>query len=111
MGRPQFVAAAGQFYLAYGLAVREVNAALTLGNAPSVDVLASSTDGRRRFHSKSRQPETHTVNVGCQKYVTILATINGNAQMAMLTPIYGRILVVDAGRWFTADPRGRQSAP
>jgi hypothetical protein len=45
-GRSQFVGAAGQLYLAYGLAVREINASLTLGNAPSVDVLASSHDGR-----------------------------------------------------------------
>lgn len=45
-GRAQFVGAAGQFYLAYGLALREINASLTLGNAPSVDVLASSHDGR-----------------------------------------------------------------
>lgn len=45
-GKTQFVGAAGQFYLAYGLAVREINASLTLGNAPSVDVLASSHDGR-----------------------------------------------------------------
>ncbi len=46
-GRSQFVGAAGQYYLAYSLAVRQVNASLTLGNAPSVDVLASSADGRR----------------------------------------------------------------
>ena len=46
-GKSQFVGAAGQFYLAYGLAVREINASLTLGNAPSVDVLASSPDGLR----------------------------------------------------------------
>jgi hypothetical protein len=46
-GRAQFVGAAGQYYLAYALAVRNINASLTLGNAPSVDVLASSADGRR----------------------------------------------------------------
>lgn len=46
-GKSHFVGAAGQFYLSYGLAVREINASLTLGNAPSVDVLASSPDGRR----------------------------------------------------------------
>ena len=45
-GRSQFIGASGQFYLAYGLAVREINASLTLGNAPSVDVLASSHDGK-----------------------------------------------------------------
>ncbi len=46
-GRSQFVGTAGQFYVAYSLAVRSINASLTLGNAPSVDVLASSADGRR----------------------------------------------------------------
>jgi len=46
-GRSQFVGAAGQYYLAYALAVRQFNASLTLGNAPSVDVLASSSDGKR----------------------------------------------------------------
>jgi hypothetical protein len=54
-GKSQLVGAAGQFYLAYGLAVREINASLTLGNAPSVDVLASSPDGR---HSLSFQVKT-----------------------------------------------------
>ena len=54
-GRSQFVGAGGQFYLAFGLAVREINASLTLGNAPSVDVLASSHDGR---HSLSFQVKT-----------------------------------------------------
>ena len=54
-GRAQFVGAAGQFYLAYGLAVRQINASLTLGNAPSVDVLASSHDG---YHSIAFQVKT-----------------------------------------------------
>jgi hypothetical protein len=54
-GKAQFVSAAGQFYLAYGLAVREISASLTLGNAPSVDVMASSADGR---HSLSFQVKT-----------------------------------------------------
>lgn len=45
--RSQFVGAAGQYFVAYSLAVRGVNASLTLGNAPSVDVLAASPDGRR----------------------------------------------------------------
>ena len=46
-GRAQFIGAAGQYYLAYGLAVRQIHASITLGNAPSVDVLASSSDGKR----------------------------------------------------------------
>ncbi len=44
-GSSQFVGAAGQYYLAYSLAVRHINAGLTLGNAPGVDVLASSFYG------------------------------------------------------------------
>lgn len=47
VGRSQFVGAAGQFYLSYGLSVREIIASITIGNAPSVDVLASSQDGQR----------------------------------------------------------------
>jgi hypothetical protein len=46
-GKSQFTGIAGQFYVAYGLSVRAINAAITLGNAPSVDLMASSSDGRR----------------------------------------------------------------
>lgn len=46
-GRAQFTGAAGQFYVAYELAAREINAAITLGSAPGVDVFASSSDGSR----------------------------------------------------------------
>lgn len=45
--KSQFIGAAGQFYLSYALAARHINISLTLGNAPSVDALASSSDGRR----------------------------------------------------------------
>ncbi len=54
-GRSQFVGAAGQYFVAYGLAVRQINASVTLGNAPSVDVLASSSDGK---HSLAFQVKT-----------------------------------------------------
>ncbi len=43
--RSQFTGAAGQFHLARELALRGINAALTVGNAPSVDVVASSSSG------------------------------------------------------------------
>ena len=46
-GRSQFVGTAGQFFVAYNLSVRQINAAITLGNAPSVDIMASSSDGKR----------------------------------------------------------------
>ena len=54
-GRTQFVGAAGQYYVAYGLAVREVNVSIALGNVPSVDLFASSPDGR---HSMTMQVKT-----------------------------------------------------
>lgn|GEM_PF-1327830 len=57
IGKSQFIGAAGQFYLAHGLALRGINAGLTLGNAPSVDIIASSADGRR---SLSFQVKTAT---------------------------------------------------
>lgn len=46
-GKSQFVGTAGQFFVAYNLSIREINAAITLGNAPSVDLMASSADGKR----------------------------------------------------------------
>ena len=46
-GHKQLLGIAGRHYLAYALAVRDIHASLTIGNAPSVDVLASSPDGRR----------------------------------------------------------------
>lgn len=46
-GRSQFIGSAGQYYVAYNLAVRAINAAITLGNAPSVDLMAASPDGKR----------------------------------------------------------------
>ena len=46
-GKSQFTGTAGQFYVAYELSIREINAAITLGNAPSVDLMASSSDGKR----------------------------------------------------------------
>ena len=45
-GRAQFTGAAGQFHLARELALRGINAALTVGNAPSVDLVATSFCGR-----------------------------------------------------------------
>jgi hypothetical protein len=46
-GRAQFTGTAGEFYVAYGPAIREIRASLTLGNAPSVDILVSSENGCR----------------------------------------------------------------
>lgn len=46
-GKSQFVGTAGQFFVSYSLSIREINAAITLGNAPSVDLMASSADGKK----------------------------------------------------------------
>jgi hypothetical protein len=46
-GRSQFVGAAGLFHLARELALRGHNAAITVGNAPSVDVIATPFSGKR----------------------------------------------------------------
>lgn len=43
--KTQFVGAAGQYFVAYSLAVEEIHASLTLGNAPAVDLLAAASDG------------------------------------------------------------------
>lgn len=45
-GQSQFIGTAGQYYLSYGLAIRQINASITMRNAPSVDVLASSADAK-----------------------------------------------------------------
>lgn len=45
IGKSQLTGTAGVFYLAYGLAVRGINAAITLGNTPSVDLMATSSEG------------------------------------------------------------------
>ena len=44
-GRKHFVGQAGQFHVAYCLSVRGYHAAITLGNAPNVDILLSASDG------------------------------------------------------------------
>ena len=45
-GHSQFIGAAGQFYLGYSISSHFINASITIGNAPSVDLIASSGDGR-----------------------------------------------------------------
>lgn len=72
-GKSQFVGTAGQYYLAYCLAARGMHASLTLGNAPSVDLIISSSDGKR---SLAVQVKTATSakkrkygNVGYEWYV------------------------------------------
>lgn len=47
IGKNQFTGAAGQYFVSYGLAARQIHATITLGNAPCVDVLCSSPAGDR----------------------------------------------------------------
>jgi hypothetical protein len=44
-GRSQFIGVAGVYYLGYSLSVRGLHAALTMGNAPDVDVLVAAAGG------------------------------------------------------------------
>jgi len=54
-GRSQFVGSAGEYYVAYSLAVRQFHAATTMGNAPNVDLLVATPDGA---HIMSLQVKT-----------------------------------------------------
>ena len=47
MAASQFAGAAGQYHVTYCLSVRNIHAAITLSNAPDIDVLASNIDGSR----------------------------------------------------------------
>lgn len=48
-GRSQFVGIAGEYYVAYCLAVRNLHASITIGNAPNIDILVSSSDGTKQI--------------------------------------------------------------
>ena len=48
-GRSQFVGCAGQYYVAYALSVRHFHAAITMGNAPDIDILVSAVEGSRHL--------------------------------------------------------------
>ena len=47
MTASKFAGTAGEYHVAYCLSVRGIHAAITLGNAPNIDVLASNIDGSR----------------------------------------------------------------
>jgi len=46
-GKSQFIGASGQFYVAYQLTKRFIHASITVGNAPSVDIIAAKEDGSK----------------------------------------------------------------
>ena len=74
-GLAQFVGAAGQYYLAYSLAIRQINTGITLGNAPSVDVHASCGDGlgnKLAFQVKTSRNAQLIVEIG-----TVWKVLNG----------------------------------
>lgn len=43
----QFISTAGTYYVMYKLAMNQIHASCTFGNAPHVDILASSIDGSK----------------------------------------------------------------
>jgi hypothetical protein len=43
----QFISTAGTYYVMHKLAMNEIHASCTFGNAPNVDILASSIDGSK----------------------------------------------------------------
>jgi hypothetical protein len=45
----QFTGAAGAYLVAYNLSIRNLHAAITVGNAPHVDVIVSSSSGFRQL--------------------------------------------------------------
>lgn len=46
-GRSQFIGASGQFYVVHQLTKRFIHASITVGNAPSVDIIAAKADGSK----------------------------------------------------------------
>lgn len=46
-GRSQFVGLCGTYFVAYCVTSRGLHAAMTVGNAPNIDMLVSSVDGKR----------------------------------------------------------------
>ncbi|EJB8455114.1 hypothetical protein MW332_004971 [Vibrio parahaemolyticus] len=46
-GKSQFVGASGQFYVAHQLTKHFIHASITVGNAPSVDIIAAKEDGTK----------------------------------------------------------------
>lgn len=46
-GRSQFIGASGQFYVAHQLTKRFIHASITIGNAPSVDIIAAKENGSK----------------------------------------------------------------
>jgi hypothetical protein len=103
IGKAQFTGAAGQFFVSYGLAVRQIHASLTIGNAPSVDVMASSPDGKRSLSfqvktSRFAYRKNHYGSEGCEWDVGagVIGKISESFWYALVD------LQEDGGEW---DPR------
>jgi hypothetical protein len=70
-GKSQFVGASGQFYVAHQLTKRYIHASITLGNAPSVDIIAAKGDGSKSISlqvktSKSAYRKKRYGREGCE---------------------------------------------
>lgn len=68
--RSQFTGAAGEFHVARELALRGINAAVTIGNAPSVDLVATSASGLKTitFQVKTSQNAYRRNRYGAEGY-------------------------------------------
>jgi len=53
----QFISAAGTYYVMSQLAMNEIHASCTFGNAPNIDVLASSVDGAKSIAIQVKSSE------------------------------------------------------
>ena len=70
-GKSQFVGASGQFFVAYQLTKRSIHASITLGNAPSVDIIAAKSDGSKSISiqvktSQNAYRKTRYGREGCE---------------------------------------------
>jgi len=73
-GQSQFIGASGQYFVAYQLAKRNIHASLTLGNAPSVDIIAAKEDGSKSISiqvktSKDAYRHKKYGHEGCEWFV------------------------------------------
>ena len=64
-GKSQFYGTAGVYYVAYCLSIRHHHAAITLGNAPDVDIVVASGNGARLL---SLQVKTRWSGCRCKWY-------------------------------------------
>ncbi len=114
-GRSQFIGTAGQFYVAYSLNIRGYHAAITLGNVPSVDLICSSSNGKksvsiqvktsRNAHRKNRKGhEIREWDVGsnaidnCHENF-IYAFVDLREDKSKPTVVYNPVVFLTPSKW------------